>query len=164
MAKSNIRKAALISHGDIAINRRARFDYEIIEEFEAGLVLYGSEVKSLRMGLGNIAEAYAGPRQGLLYLFNMRIGEYPAAPLKFQHEPNRLRPLLLKKKEMARLIGAVNRDRLTIIPLKLYFNARGLAKIKLGLGKGKKMLDKRETIKERDWQRRKSKVLAGGER
>ena len=149
--------------GQIALNRRARFDYEITDEVEAGLILMGSEVKALRRGTVNLADAYAGPKDGGLWLFNLHIGEYTNAPRHSRHEPTRPRQLLLHKREISRLIGAVRRDGMTLVPMVMYFNRRGIAKLKLGLGKGKRNIDKRETIKERDWQRRKSRVLRGDE-
>lgn len=153
------KKKLLISHGPIAINRRARFDYEILEEIEAGIILHGSEVKSLRRGLANLGDCYAGPKNGELLLFNLHIGEYSNAPRHSQHEPMRPRQLLVKKKEREKLFGSVAKERLTIIPLRMYFNSRGIAKLMLGLGRGKKEVDKRQTIKERDWQRQKSRIL-----
>ena len=164
--KKNQRKTSsghLISHGDIALNRRVRYDYDILETIEAGLMLTGSEVKSLRLGLANLGEAYAGPKDGRLFILNMTIGEYPNAPPSWQHAPKRPRALLVKKREQARLIGAVTRDRLTIAPLKLYFDQRGRAKLLIGLARGKKQHDKRETIKQREWQRRKGAALRGEE-
>lgn len=153
-------------HGNgarVAVNRRARFDYEITDEVEAGLVLTGTEVKSLRRGTVNLTDAYAGPKEGALWLFNLHIGEYPNAPRRFQHEPTRPRKLLLKKREIDRLLGAVKREGMTLVPLSLFFNRRGIAKLSLGLGKGKRKADKRETIKQRDWDRRKARVLRGDE-
>ena len=142
----------------VAENRRARFDYEIEDTIEAGIVLTGSEVKSLRTGKANIAESYASNEGGELYLINAHIAEYPGAS-RFGHEPTRHRKLLLHKKEMARLLGAVQRQGMALVPLRLYFNARGIAKLLLGLGRGKKVHDKRETEKKRDWQRQKSRLM-----
>ncbi|WP_421791791.1 SsrA-binding protein SmpB [Hyphobacterium sp.] len=144
--------------GAIAINRRARFDYEIEETFEAGIALQGSEVKSLRNGRANIAEAYVGPEGEEIFLINADIPPYAGAN-QFNHEPRRRRKLLLKKKEIAKLLGAVAREGRTIIPLRLYFNDRGLAKLLIGLAKGKKTIDKRETVKRRDWDRQKSRLI-----
>lgn len=149
----------LLSTGTVAVNRRARYDYEIAEEIEVGLVLMGSEVKSLRKGTVNLSDAYAGPKDGELYLFNVHIGEYPAAPAKFQHEPKRARKLLLHRRERDRMISAVRQDGYTLVPMRLYFNNRGIAKMMLGLGKGKRKVDKRQAIKDRDWQRRKSQIM-----
>ncbi|MFK7866185.1 MAG: SsrA-binding protein SmpB [Alphaproteobacteria bacterium] len=161
MTKKPIKTKPLISHGSVALNRRARYDYEILEEIEAGIVLTGSEVKSLRRGLVNLGDSYAGPSNGNLVITNLHIGEYQNAPKQFQHQPTRVRQLLVKRKERARLLGAITRERLTLIPIKLYFNQRGIAKLLLGLGKGKREIDKRQTIKERDWQRQKGRILAG---
>ncbi|MCR9219705.1 MAG: SsrA-binding protein SmpB [Alphaproteobacteria bacterium] len=149
----------LTSTGTIAVNRRAKFDYAIEEEVEAGLVLTGTEVKSLRRGTVNLSDAYAGPKDGELFLFNLHIGEYPNAPQKFQHEPKRPRKLLLHKRERDRLLGAQKQGGYTLIPLRLYFNNRGICKLALGLGKGKRAVDKRQTIKEREWQRKKASVM-----
>lgn len=142
----------------VAVNRRARFDYEIEETFEAGLQLQGSEVKSLRNGRANIAEAYVGPEGDEIFLINADIPMYEGAN-QFNHEPRRKRKLLLKRKEIAKLQGAVARAGRTIIPLKLYFTDRGFAKLLIGLAKGKKTVDKRETVKQRDWNRQKSRLI-----
>ena len=144
--------------GAVAINRRANFDYEIEETFEAGLVLTGSEVKSLREGRANIAESYVSPENDEIWLINADIPTYAPAN-RFNHEPRRHRKLLLKRKEIEKLTGAATRDGRTIIPLKLYFNGRGLAKIQIGLAKGKKTVDKRETIKKRDWDKQKARLM-----
>lgn len=154
-----VKKSKVLSTGTVAVNRRARFDYAIEEEIEAGIVLTGSEVKALRLGTVNLSDAYAGPKDGDIYLFNVHIGEYANAPKAFQHESKRPRKLLLHKKEVNRLLGAVKREGLTLIPMSLYFNGRGIAKLKLGLAKGKKTVDKRESIKQRDWDRRKGRLL-----
>lgn len=151
--------ASTISVGRVAENRKARHDYEIIETVEAGLVLFGSEVKSLRRGRASITEAYAGEERGRLILINANIPEYEGA--RDNHEPKRHRPLLLNKKEQNKLLGHINRDGMTIVPLSLYFNDRGLAKVALGLAKGRKKHDKREAIKKRDWDRQKARVLKG---
>ena len=142
----------------IAENRRAKFDYEIIETIEAGLVLQGSEVKSLRTGKANIADSYASDEGGALYLINGYIPEYTQAGRE-NHETRRPRKLLLHAREIKRLSLAIQRDRLTLVPLRLYFNDRGIAKLQLALGKGKKRHDKRETQKERDWGRQKQRLL-----
>jgi SsrA-binding protein len=144
--------------GAVAVNRRARFDYEIEETFEAGLMLMGSEVKSLREGRANIAESYVSPERGEIWLINADIPPYGPAN-RFNHEPRRHRKLLLKKNEIEKLAGAVTRDGRTIIPLRLYFNGRGIAKLQIGLAKGKKTVDKRETIKRREWDKQKSRLL-----
>lgn len=145
--------------GLIAVNRRARFDYEIEDTLEAGLQLVGTEVKSLRQGRANIAEAYVSvERDGALYLINADFPPYEGGN-RFNHEPRRHRKLLLHRKQIGQLAGAVQRDGRTIIPLRLYFNDRGLAKILIGLAKGKKTVDKRETIKEREWNRSKARLM-----
>ena len=141
-----------------AQNRKARHDYFIEETLEAGIVLMGTEVKSLRAGGASIAEAYAGPQDGEIFLFNAHIPEYKAAK-HFGHEPKRPRKLLLKRREVGRLTGAVQRAGITMVPLSLYFNERGIAKVQLGLAKGKRKTDKRDTEKERDWQRDKARLL-----
>ena len=141
-----------------AQNRKARHNYQIEDSLEAGLVLRGSEVKALREGRANIAESYAKPENGEIWLINAHIPEYRQAG-QFNHEPRRPRKLLLKKREASKLIGATDRDGMALIPLKLYFNARGIAKLEIGLGKGKKDYDKRETQKKRDWDRQKARLL-----
>ena len=142
----------------VARNRRATHDYFVDERFEAGLVLQGTEVKALRDGRGNINEAYAGERGGELFLINAYIPEYHAAS-HFSHDTRRSRKLLLRRRELDKLIGAVRKQGQTLIPLSLYFNPRGLAKIELGLARGKKTYDKRASIKERDWQRDKQRLM-----
>ena len=142
----------------VAVNRRARHDYEIGETLEAGLVLTGSEVKSLRNGQANIAESYASDEHGELFLINAYIPEY-AGSNRFNHAPKRPRKLLLKSREVTRLRGAIAREGLTLIPLKLYFNDRGIAKLELGVAKGRKTIDKRQAIKQRDWNRQKQRLL-----
>ena len=142
----------------IAENRKARFNYEIEDTVEAGIVLTGSEVKSLRAGKANIAESYASNENGELYLINAHVAEYPGAA-RDGHEPTRHRKLLLHKREMARLLGAMQRQGMALVPLRLYFNARGIAKLQLGLGRGKKVFDKRETEKKRDWERQKGRLM-----
>ena len=142
----------------VAENRKARYNYEIEDTIEAGIVLTGSEVKSLRTGKANIAESYASNENGELYLINAHIAEYPGAA-RDGHEPTRHRKLLLHKREMARLLGAIQRQGMALVPLRLYFNARGIAKLQLGLGRGKKVYDKRETEKRRDWDRQKARLM-----
>jgi SsrA-binding protein len=142
----------------VAENRRARFDYLIEETMEAGIQLLGTEVKALRAGRANIAESYAAPEKGELWLVNAHIPEYaPAA--QFNHEPRRRRKLLVKSRELKKLVGAVERDGRTIAPLKLYFNERGVAKLEIALAKGKKAHDKREASKDRDWKRQQGRLL-----
>jgi SsrA-binding protein len=142
----------------VAENRRARFDYYIEDSVEAGIMLLGTEVKALREGKANIAESYASPEDGGIWLINANIPEYSAGNRQ-NHEPKRKRKLLLHKKEMTRLSQAVERKGHTLIPLRLYFNDRGIAKLELGLGKGKKTHDKRNTMKDRDWSRQKQRLL-----
>jgi SsrA-binding protein len=143
----------------VADNRRARFDYEIGETFEAGLVLTGTEVKSLRTGKASIGESYASlDKVGELYLLNANIPEYLQAN-RFNHEPKRARKLLLNTREISRLAKGLEREGMTLVPLKIYFNAQGRAKLELALGRGKKLHDKRETEKKRDWNREKSRLL-----
>jgi SsrA-binding protein len=146
-----------------AQNRRARFDYHIESTLEAGLVLVGSEVKTLRLGRASINEAFAAERDGEMWLFNAYFPEYEAAN-RFNHEPRRPRKLLMKRREVGRLIGQTQRDGITLIPISIYFNERGIAKVELGLAKGKKKVDKRAAEKERDWKREQSRVLRHGER
>ena len=153
----------LISHGQVAENRRARFDYEIMDTVEAGIVLTGTEVKSLRAGQAQIAESYASPEGGELWLINAYIPEYLQAN-RFNHVERRPRKLLVSKKQLARLSQEVERAGNTIVPLKLYFNEHGKAKLLIGLGKGKKAYDKRETAKNRDWNREKSRIMKEGGR
>ncbi len=142
----------------VARNRRAFHDYHIEERIEAGIVLTGTEVKALRQGRANIAEAHAGEMQGELYLFNCNIPEYGPAN-RFNHEPRRPRKLLLHKREIERLIGAVKRKGMTLVPLALYFAPHGKVKVELGLARGKKLHDKRAAAKERDWKREKARLL-----
>ena len=142
----------------VADNRKARFNYEIVDTYEAGIALTGTEVKSLRSGKATIGEAYAGPSGEELFLFNAYIPEYLQAN-RFNHETKRPRRLLLHKRQIDKLIGATQREGFTVIPLKIYFNERGRAKVELGLGRGKKLHDKRETEKERTWNREKSRLM-----
>ena len=142
----------------MAQNRKARHDYFIEDTLEAGMMLLGSEVKSLRSGRASIAEAFAAEKDGDLYLLNAHIPEYESAN-RFNHAPRRPRKLLLHKKESERLKGRINREGMTLVPLAIYFNARGIAKCQLGVAKGKHKSDKRQTIKERDWQREQARVL-----
>ncbi|WP_417309942.1 SsrA-binding protein SmpB [Devosia sp.] len=151
----------MIVTGPIAENRRARYDYEISDTLEAGIMLTGTEVKSLRTGKAQITEAYASPERGELWLINAHIPEYLQAN-RFNHEEKRPRKLLVSKKQLARLSQDVERAGNTIVPMKLYFNERGMAKVLIGVGKGKKSFDKRETEKKRDWNREKSRLLKQG--
>ena len=142
----------------VAENRRARFEYEIVDVYEAGIALAGSEVKSLRRGASNIAESYASEHGGEIFIVNAYIPGYAQAN-RFNHEERRPRKLLLHKKEINKLIGAVRREGMTLVPLKLFFNDRGRAKLELALARGKKLHDKRETEKARDWGRQKARLL-----
>jgi SsrA-binding protein len=142
----------------IAENRRARFDYMLEDTIEAGIMLTGSEVKSLRMGRATITESYASPERGELYLINAQILDYGPAS-RFNHEPRRPRKLLVHKRQLNRLFGAVEREGRTIVPLKLYFNDRGIAKLEIALAKGKKLHDKRASSKERDWKREQGRLM-----
>lgn len=142
----------------IAENRRARFDYAIEDTIETGIQLLGTEVKSLRAGRANIAESYASTEKGELWLINATIPEYPPAG-QFNHEPRRPRKLLVRGRELRKLASAVEREGRTLAPLKLYFNARGIAKIELALAKGKKAHDKREATKDREWKRQQGRLM-----
>jgi SsrA-binding protein len=142
----------------VAQNRRARHDYLIEDSLEAGLMLSGSEVKSLRLGRGSIKEAYAREMGGEIYLVNAHIPPYEAAN-RFNHAPRRPRKLLLHRREIKRLHGQIQREGYTLVPLQLYFNPRGIAKLELGLARGKRKVDKREAEKKRDWQRKKQRLL-----
>ena len=144
----------------VADNRKARFNYEIGEVFEAGIALTGSEVKSLRNGKAAIAESYADARRGEIWLINSNIPEYLQAG-QFNHAPKRRRKLLLHKRQVNKLAGAVEREGMTLVPLRLYFNERGRAKLELALGRGKKVRDKRETLKKRSWDRERGRLLRG---
>ena len=142
----------------VADNRRARFNYEIGEVFEAGIMLTGTEVKALRQGRATIAESYADTKRGELWLINANIPEYLQGG-RDNHEPKRARKLLLHKRQIAKLASAVEREGMTIVPLKMYFNERGRAKIEVAVAKGKQLHDKRATDKKRDWNREKGRLL-----
>lgn len=144
---------------EIGVNRKAHYDYEITDTLEAGIVLFGTEVKSLRGNKVNLTDSYAGlTADNEVFLYQMGIPKYSMANLT-NHEPKRNRKLLLKKREIQKLIGALKKSGYSLIPLKIYFNEKGFVKISLGLGKGKRNIDKRETIKEREWNREKSRIL-----
>jgi SsrA-binding protein len=143
----------------VAQNRKARFNYFIEETMEAGIILTGTEVKSLRSGQASINESYAGVQEAGLYLLNAYIPEYTKAHIKLQHEVRRPRKLLLHKNQVDKLIGAVQRKGTTIVPLSIYFNKRGIAKVELGIAHGKKQHDKRAAEKNRDWDREKSRIM-----
>jgi SsrA-binding protein len=151
----------LLETGLVADNRRARFDYEVLDTIEAGLVLTGTEVKSLRNGKAQIAESYVSPEGGELWLINSNIPEYVQAN-RFNHDEKRRRKLLVSAKEMDKLAKGVERQGNTIVPLRLYFNDRGIAKLTIGLAKGRKSFDKREVQKDRDWSRDKQRLLKQG--
>ena len=142
----------------VAENRKARFNYSIEDTIEAGIALTGTEVKSLRVGKAAIAEAYADTRGGEIWLLNSNIPEYLQAS-RFNHAPKRPRKLLLHRREIERLIGAVERQGMTLVPLKLYFNEKGRAKVELALARGNKLYDKRETEKKRSWERERGRLL-----
>jgi SsrA-binding protein len=142
----------------VAENRKARFSYEVLDTYEAGLALTGTEVKSLRQGQANIQESYASAEGGEIWLINSYIPEYLQGN-RFNHEPRRRRKLLLNKREMARLAQGVEREGMTMVPLKIYFNDRGRAKLLLAIARGKKLHDKRETAKARDWGRERARLL-----
>lgn len=156
MAKKKSKKAD--NNKLVAENRRARFDYFIEDTFEAGLSLVGTEVKALREGRANIAESYASVENGEIILINANIPIYEPAS-QFNHKPTRARKLLLKKREINKLINERARKGRTIVPLKLYFNDKGLAKLLIGIGTGKSNIDKRDTVKTRDWNKQKSRLL-----
>lgn len=151
-------KPSKVERKVVAQNRKARHDFSIEETVEAGIVLVGTEVKSLRAGRGSLNESYASDEGGEIYLINAHIPEYPPAG-RFNHEPKRPRKLLLHRKQIGKLIGAVRREGYTLVPLSLYFDARGRAKVELGIAHGKKKHDKRASEKERDWQRQKARLL-----
>ena len=150
-------KNVLKNMGRVAENRRARNDYQIEESFEVGLVLLGSEVKSLRSGRASISESYASEDEGCLVLINANIPIYPAA--RENHEPKRIRQLLLKAKERDKYLIMIRREGYTLVPLALYFNKNGIVKLNLGLAKGRKKHDKRDLNKQRDWERQKQRIL-----
>lgn len=144
----------------IAQNKRAKFDYTLIETLEAGIILTGSELKSLRAGKASLNESYAGEMHEHIYLINANIAQYPLAK-NFNHEEKRPRALLMHKKQLNKWLGAIRKKGLTLVPLSLYFNGCGIVKLEIALGKGKTKEDKRETIKERDWNREKARILKG---
>ena len=142
----------------VAENRRARFEYAIDEVFEAGIALTGTEVKSLRFGEGTIGDSYAEVKNGELWLVNSNVPEFSHGN-RFNHEPRRPRKLLMKEREISRLQGSVERKGMTLVPLSVYFNSRGRAKVELALAKGKNVADKRATIKDRDWKREQARIM-----
>ena len=146
------------AHRVVADNRRARFDYAVEETFEAGLVLTGTEVKSLRAGKATIGESYASDIDGEIFLLNAYIPEYLQAN-RFNHEPKRPRKLLLHRRQANKLIGATRRDGMTVVPLRIYFNERGRAKVEIALARGKKLHDKRAATRDREWGRDKARLM-----
>jgi SsrA-binding protein len=143
----------------VSLNRRARHDYFIEETIEAGIVLAGTEVKSLRTGQASIQESFATPKDGTIYLLNAYIPEYKQAGAHLQHETRRPRQLLLHKRQIAKMLGAVKREGMTLVPLGVYFNKRGIAKVEIGLAKGKQQRDKRAAVKDREWKRDKARIM-----
>jgi SsrA-binding protein len=158
MATKEKKKSGLISHGIAAQNRKARYDYTIKETVEAGLVLKGPEVKSLRHGRATLTEAWAGEREGEMFLFNCYIPEYQGGVLS-RFEPRAPRKLLLKHKQIDKLLGAIARQGQTLVPLDIHFNEQGRAKVLLGLAEGRNKSDKRHAIAARDWQRDKARLM-----
>jgi SsrA-binding protein len=146
-----------------AQNRRARHDYEIQQRYEAGIILTGTEVKALRLGQSSIAEAFAGDKGGEIWLFNAYIPEYRQAGPHLQHETRRPRLLLLHRREVNKLLGSVRKQGMTIVPLSLYFNDRGRAKVEIGLARGKNTIDKRAALRDREWQRDKARAFRNKE-
>ena len=142
----------------IAVNKKANFNYNITDKIEAGLVLTGTEVKSLRIITASIKESYIGEKESELWLFNCHISEYKSSNSK-NFDPLRQRKILLSKKQKNKLIGSLNKDGFSLVPMSLYFNNRGIAKILVGLGKGKKLFDKRQTIKKKEWGIQKQRIL-----
>ncbi len=159
-AKDKKKKSAFLgANATIALNKRARFEYEILETLEAGLELKGAEVKSMRLGKATIADSFAEPRDDAIYLINMTVEPYTAAVHYESMDAKRPRKLLLHKKQIDKFRGLVTREGLTLVPLKAYFNDKGVAKIELALAKGKKAHDKREVTKEREWNRDKARIM-----
>ncbi len=151
-------KSTLISHGRVAENRKARFNYSIEDTIEAGIALVGTEVKSLRLGRATISDAFAQPEGSEFFLINCHIPMYPGGG-KVQHEETHKRRLLLHKKQIGQLAASIQREGMTVVPLSLFFNDKGIAKVSLGLAKGRKHQDRREAIKTREWNRQKSRIM-----
>lgn len=159
-SKKKEKKAGMLTtDATVAENRRARFDYELGERYEAGIMLLGSEVKSLRLGQCTLTESHVAPQKGEIWIWNLHIPEYQQAGPHLQHAPRRPRKLLLRAKEVKKLSGAVAKEGYTIVPTKLYFNGKGKAKLEIALAKGKKVHDKREDTKKRDWARDKQRIM-----
>lgn len=156
--KPTPKKAVVKEKPPVAVNRKARFEYAVQEVMEAGIVLLGTEVKSLRQGRANIAESYGSHKNGEIWLWNTDIPVYSHGNLN-NHEPKRGRKLLLNGKQIKKLIGLLKVRGTTLVPLEIYFNARGYAKVKLAVAQGKKEFEKRQTIKDRDWKREKSRLM-----
>lgn len=154
----NEKKKKAVPRKVVADNRRARFDYDLGEVFEAGIALTGTEVKSLRTGKATVGESYAAAKAGEMWLYNAFIPEYLEAN-RFNHETRRPRKLLLHKRQISKLAHAVEREGMTVVPLKIYFNEQGRAKVEIALAKGRKTHDKREAVKERDWSRDKARLM-----
>jgi SsrA-binding protein len=159
MAKRGNKTELLSTNATIADNRKARYEYFLEEKFEAGIALTGTEVKSLRHGQCSLNEAFAAEKGGELWLLNFYIAPYNPAGAHLQHEPRRPRRLMLHKKQIQKLLGSVTREGYTLIPTRIYFNGRGLAKVEIALAKGKKDHDKRQDTKDRDWNREKSRLM-----
>lgn len=159
MAKKDKKTGLISTNKTVADNRKAFHEYHIEDKFEAGIMLTGTEVKSLRHGQCSLKESHVGPHKGDLVLINAHIPEYQQAGPQQQHEPGRIRKLLLHKREIDKLLGSVTRGGYTIIPLRLYFNNKGMAKLEIALAKGKQLHDKRETKKRQDWAREKGRIM-----
>ncbi len=160
MAKKRDNTPKMISTDKVVTeNRKTRHDYAIQDTFEAGIILKGTEVKSLRLGLCNIKESHVATKDGAIWIFNMNIPEYQQASPKMQHAPQAPRKLLLHKREIDKLLGAVTREGMTLVANKIYFDKNGRVKLEIALAKGKKLHDKRETEKNRDWSKQKQRML-----
>ncbi len=159
MAKKKKKSGMISTSQSVADNKKARFDYELHDEFTAGIMLKGTEVKSLRLGQCSIKESYVGPKNGDIWLFNANIPEYQQAGAHLQHDPKRPRKLLLHKREINKLMGAVAKEGMSIVATKLFFDERGKVKLDIALARGKKMHDKRESEKKRDWGKQKQRLL-----